>query len=369
MRKKIFSVLLALSVFAALALCASAETFLVGDANGDGKISAADARIVLRVSAKIETFNENQTAVCDTNGDGKISASDARKILRMSAHIDPSLGEITLGNDEPTTAEPTTAQPTTAEPTTAQPTTAEPTTAEPATAEPTTAEPVSQEPVSEEPVSEEPVSEEPVTQEPSTDPIGDRPYFDKTETTYDELPEQVKVFMSGIFGFSGNADGEALIMYTDGSNINMSMTTSDGSSGSITVEMLVLNTGKTPECYIRSSDTMKYHKFSNFELKLYDLSVDDVTGSFEAVDPESITMTVGNITVGNIEYTVYSMIDDNSIVDIYMLESEIKSIVCYNSDGILTERLNIDEFYTQVPDNAFSLKGYTNSLSIMDVFF
>ena len=61
---------------------------LLGDINGDGNISAADARLVLRASARLDTLNEWQTLAADVNADGNISASDARRILRVSARLD-----------------------------------------------------------------------------------------------------------------------------------------------------------------------------------------------------------------------------------------------------------------------------------------
>lgn len=59
-----------------------------GDIDTNGKISASDARLVLRASAKLESFNAEQTKAADVNGDNKITASDARKILRVSAKLD-----------------------------------------------------------------------------------------------------------------------------------------------------------------------------------------------------------------------------------------------------------------------------------------
>ena len=65
-------------------------TFIPGDANGDGKITAADARIVLRISAQLEKVDKytQPFEVFDVNGDGKITASDARKVLRISAKLE-----------------------------------------------------------------------------------------------------------------------------------------------------------------------------------------------------------------------------------------------------------------------------------------
>ncbi len=60
----------------------------VGDVDFNGKIDAADARLALRFSSKLETPDLDQLAAADVNLDDDITASDARKILRVSARID-----------------------------------------------------------------------------------------------------------------------------------------------------------------------------------------------------------------------------------------------------------------------------------------
>lgn len=64
-----------------------AEGYVPGDANGNGELTASDARQILRVSAKLAKFSTKQTELCDINGDGIITASDARLALRMSAKL------------------------------------------------------------------------------------------------------------------------------------------------------------------------------------------------------------------------------------------------------------------------------------------
>lgn len=64
------------------------ESFLLGDVNKDGKLTAADARLALRVSAKLETLTDYILKVADMNKDGKITAADARTILRKSAKLE-----------------------------------------------------------------------------------------------------------------------------------------------------------------------------------------------------------------------------------------------------------------------------------------
>ena len=63
---------------------------LKGDVNADGKITAADARLALRLSAGLETIDKMKVSVTviDYNGDGKITAADARKILRKAAGLE-----------------------------------------------------------------------------------------------------------------------------------------------------------------------------------------------------------------------------------------------------------------------------------------
>lgn len=52
--KKITSIICVIILIAAMPLSVFAKTILIGDVNNDGKITAADARLVLRVSAGID---------------------------------------------------------------------------------------------------------------------------------------------------------------------------------------------------------------------------------------------------------------------------------------------------------------------------
>ena len=60
----------------------------VYDVNRDGNISAGDARLALRASAKLEVLEGNSFIAADIDKNGKITASDARLILRKSAKLD-----------------------------------------------------------------------------------------------------------------------------------------------------------------------------------------------------------------------------------------------------------------------------------------
>ena len=59
-----------------------------GDINMDGKITAADARLALRIAAKLDASSDDIVKVGDMNDDKKLTAADARLILRKSAKLD-----------------------------------------------------------------------------------------------------------------------------------------------------------------------------------------------------------------------------------------------------------------------------------------
>lgn len=65
---------------------------MLGDVDGNGKITASDARAALRISAKLDKVSAETEKLADIDGNGKVTASDARKILRFSAKLDKVLG-------------------------------------------------------------------------------------------------------------------------------------------------------------------------------------------------------------------------------------------------------------------------------------
>ena len=73
------------------AIWEAVSSVLRGDADGSGKVTAADARLALRISAKLETGTPAQISACDLNSDGKVTASEARAILRFAAKLDAVL--------------------------------------------------------------------------------------------------------------------------------------------------------------------------------------------------------------------------------------------------------------------------------------
>ena len=67
----------------------SVRSFLPGDANGDGKVTARDATRILQYVAKWDV--EIVNAAADVNGDSKITARDATRILQYVAKWDVTL--------------------------------------------------------------------------------------------------------------------------------------------------------------------------------------------------------------------------------------------------------------------------------------
>lgn len=61
---------------------------LNGDINGDGSVTAADARLTLRKSVSLETLGDWQIASADIDATGTITAADARMILRASVKLE-----------------------------------------------------------------------------------------------------------------------------------------------------------------------------------------------------------------------------------------------------------------------------------------
>ena len=86
--KRVVSVLLSLVIVIMSTVCVTAKEAVKGDFNGDGKLSAIDAREILMVSAGTKTATKEQISNCDIDGNGKLSAVDARKILRAVAGLE-----------------------------------------------------------------------------------------------------------------------------------------------------------------------------------------------------------------------------------------------------------------------------------------
>lgn len=61
--------------------------YTLGNVNGDGKINADDAVLVLRYAVELTEFNETQKLAADVSKDGRINADDAVLILRFAVNL------------------------------------------------------------------------------------------------------------------------------------------------------------------------------------------------------------------------------------------------------------------------------------------
>ena len=69
------------------ALGSSTTTSIPGDANGDGMLTAEDARVILRHVVKLDQIAYRYLTNADISGDGKITPEDSRMALRRSVHL------------------------------------------------------------------------------------------------------------------------------------------------------------------------------------------------------------------------------------------------------------------------------------------
>ena len=102
--KILLSVLLCIVLLltAVTSYCVSAQRF--GDTDGDGSVTAADARYVLRTAVGLESPADR--SLLDVDGDAEITAYDARLVLRYSVGLDRTFPVERTSEEEPITANP-----------------------------------------------------------------------------------------------------------------------------------------------------------------------------------------------------------------------------------------------------------------------
>ena len=66
------------------------EIAVLGDIDGDGKISVSDARSVLRAAVALDTLTGAKAAAGDVDFSGSITVGDARLVLRAAVSLDRS---------------------------------------------------------------------------------------------------------------------------------------------------------------------------------------------------------------------------------------------------------------------------------------
>lgn len=85
MRTKTIAAILVICLMLAVPCVSCHAQTVYGDANRDGRVTSADARMTLRVAAGLEQ-NVDRTAL-DVNGDGGVTSADARLVLRRASRL------------------------------------------------------------------------------------------------------------------------------------------------------------------------------------------------------------------------------------------------------------------------------------------
>ena len=63
----------------------SIDSYCMGDMNGDGKVTAEDARMALRFSSRLDVYTDRQFVLADVDGDAQLTATDSSNILKYAS--------------------------------------------------------------------------------------------------------------------------------------------------------------------------------------------------------------------------------------------------------------------------------------------
>ena len=93
---KALSVLLTACILFSAAFGVTALAVKRGDIDGNGSVTAEDARLALRAAVELQPIEKGTFLhrVADVDDNGEITAEDARQILRIAVELDPELPEI-----------------------------------------------------------------------------------------------------------------------------------------------------------------------------------------------------------------------------------------------------------------------------------
>lgn len=304
MKKKIIAVFMSImTVLSVISIIASAQSLVAGDVSGDGKVTASDARKVLRAAAGLEVLTEEQLIVADINRDDKITASDARKILRAAAGLEV-LPEIETEAESEVESE-----------------------------------------------TEEPTSEEPTTEEPTEEPT--------TSNVVTEYPKAIAAFFSGKFylecDMSSDGSESAVKLAQNGKKIEASMNM-DG------FEMSIYTDGKTIYIKFPYSGKTYYIEMSKEMLESYgiELDVESIASQISfgtAEDYSAPTLTTEEYE--DAEYSVYSFVDkDGYSLCFYVDEDEdVKYIVSKDPEGNIATEIKVAVLSASIPSKMLSVRN------------
>ncbi|MCR5040694.1 MAG: dockerin type I repeat-containing protein [Clostridia bacterium] len=106
-KNRVLAVFLAVLIAAgsAAAIFAWAESVpVLGDPDGDGEVTASDARTALRIAIKADTAESGVVWACDVDGDPGVTSADARYILRYALDIEKFFVSRRFGEEEDSSA-------------------------------------------------------------------------------------------------------------------------------------------------------------------------------------------------------------------------------------------------------------------------
>lgn len=316
-------------------------TFILkGDTDGNGKITAADARIALRHAARLENIDDSILPAAEVDEDGRVTAKDARIILRYAAKLISQMDGAdkiadTSGGSE---SEKTTAE----KPTTTTQPVSEVTKPTEKPTEPTTK--------TEEPTTEPTTETEELTTEPTTEGKKVNP----------ELPECVRSLFKDRYdlsGYVGTDEKKTIVRYvcdsgrfffTDGSGLGMLRLTVNpsGKNGSF---IYYVNESNKSYCYI-SKTLMEDLGISEEDIENM-FSVPDTIDSYEyrtdIVTFNGVSGIMRYMFTGS-ESSMAVYVDNGSIVGIEFLDGELKSV----------NTIYVDSFSSSVDESRFSLDDY-----------
>ena len=340
-KSKIIALVSAVSITAASVFAATSMAFAapaLGDVDENGKITAKDARMILRHTAKLEMLDDSLLPVADVNGDGKVSAADARLVLRYASKLINEMGgekkydEITKG----TSAADTTATTKKIEITT-RPVTKPTTKLTEKTTVPTTAP-----------------TTEPSTAEPTT-----KPGYD------DNIPADIHSFTEGKFDFVGtivSGGGKQYVRFTnDGERMRISM-----SADGMDLDLLKLIGKKTllnkdgSEYYIVSDSKKAYCKLDKTAMSLLGMKEDDLKFTFATIDISKAEYTTEVTTFnGKENVTCYTFASDEAKLNFYMDGDTLIGMESCDSAGNIQQMILFESFTGDIPASRWSLDGYS----------
>ncbi|MBQ8208969.1 MAG: dockerin type I repeat-containing protein [Clostridia bacterium] len=439
--KKILSVIIIISVVLSMCITAFAATVKPGDVNGDGSITAGDARTVLRISAQLESCDENTLIIADVNSDGAVTAGDARTILRISAQLENELPEITIGGGEELsesigmtlskfiekygaleavgTSDGTKTYRNSeitvvsdpkmigddkissitvtggsyvvngisvgmlAEDAKAQ-LSADKWTLK--SSNDTTLTYSKDGLVIKLTVKDGAVTKivcglaysltgDDNTSDGGTDEAPDN--TDDTNADYisvEELPEAAQYFLNGKFGLDGAiySDGvkNEVSMYTDSSNINMSMIMDMGEGVVVDLTILMLDEGNSEmNLYMLNNDNKKYVELTDSTFSMLNsltggslnISKNDFKFDFHLNDPSTLKITQTETVDGGVTYTVYKAKGQKNITNLYFAQGELTKVITTDFYGNVITTIEINELLYPLPENCFSYKNYKST--------